>query len=103
MCAPLQERLEVAGVALRVAATRPAVGAHDVGTLCPLAEHADDTWWASWYPIDGPLKNGAKLSTASGYAATFVTFNVDGDPRKARGYAKNVAGVEIDRHEVVRK
>ena len=67
------------------------------------AQHADDTWWASWYPIDGHLKNGAKLSTASGYAATFVTFNVDGDPRKARGYAKNVAGVEIDRYEVIRK
>lgn len=67
------------------------------------AQHADDTWWATWYAIDGHLKNGKVLTTPSGYGATFVTFNVDGDPKKARGYFKNVAGVEIDTYEVQRE
>lgn len=67
------------------------------------AQHADDTWWASWYAVNGHLKNGVKLSTPSGYAATFVTYNVDGDPKKARGYAKNVAGVELDSYEIRRE
>jgi hypothetical protein len=67
------------------------------------SRHADDTWWASWYAINGHLKNGVKMTTASGYAATFVTFNVDGDPKKARGYAKNVAGVELDSYEIRRE
>ncbi len=67
------------------------------------ADHDDDTWWASWYATNGHLKNGAKLSTAAGYGATFVTFNVDGDPKKARGYFKNVAGVTIDTFEVRRE
>ena len=49
------------------------------------------------------FKNGVKLSTPSGYGATFVTFNVDGDPKKARGYVKNVAGVEIDSYEITRQ
>ncbi len=66
-------------------------------------QHADDTWWASWYAVDGHLKNGTRLSTPSGYGATFVTFNVDGDPKKARGYFKNVAGVEIDTFEIRRE
>jgi predicted phosphodiesterase len=69
--------------------------------------HADDTWWASWYAINGHLKNGTRLSTASGsgvgYGATFVTFNVDGDPKKARGYFKNLKGVEIDSFEIRRE
>lgn len=67
------------------------------------AEHADDTWWASWYAVDGHLKNGTRVTTAAGYGATFVTFNVDGDPKKARGYFKNVAGVEIDTFEIRRE
>jgi len=69
--------------------------------------HADDTWWASWYAINGHLKHGTRLTTASGsgvgYGATFVTFNVDGDPKKARGYFKNLRGVEIDSYEVRRE
>lgn len=70
-------------------------------------DHATDTWWASWYASNGHLKNGAKLTTAStfstGFAATFITFNVDGDPKKARGYAKNLAGVELDSYEIRRE
>ncbi len=67
------------------------------------SKHDDDTWWASWYAINGHLKNGKKLTTASGYGATFVTYNVDGDPKKARGYMKNIAGVEIDSYEIRRE
>jgi hypothetical protein len=67
------------------------------------ATHADDTWWASWYASNGHLKNGTKLTTARGYGATFITYNVDGDPKKARGYFKNVAGVEIDSFVVHRE
>jgi hypothetical protein len=71
------------------------------------SRHADDTWWASWYTSDGHLKNGTKLTTPSGsgvgYGATFVTFNVDGNPKKARGYMKNLKGVEIDNFEITRE
>jgi hypothetical protein len=33
---------------------------------------------------------------AGDYGALFIEFNVDGDPRKARGYFKNVGGVIVD-------
>jgi hypothetical protein len=69
--------------------------------------HDGDTWWASWYASNGHLKNGMKLTTASGsgvgYGATYVTFNVDGNPKKARGYMKNLKGVEIDNFEITRE
>lgn len=69
--------------------------------------HDDDTWWASWYASNGHLKNGVKTTTPSGpdvgYGATFVTFNVDGNPKKARGYMKNLKGVEIDSYEITRE
>lgn len=82
------------------------LGGKDIRNFESLS-HADDTWWASWYADNGHLKNGAKLTTGTGpgvgYGATFVTFNVDGNPKKARGYIKNLKGVEIDSYEVTRE
>jgi calcineurin-like phosphoesterase family protein len=34
------------------------------------------------------------------FGALFITFNVDGDPRKARGYFKNINGEIIDTFEI---
>lgn len=45
-----------------------------------------DGEWASIYTSDQDAKAGA----------LFITFHVDGDPRKARGYFKNVEGETID-------
>ena len=46
------------------------------------------------------LDNGNKPHFASTYSsdfgALFIEFNVDGDPKKARGYFKNVGGTIID-------
>ena len=42
--------------------------------------------WASIYTTN----QGAN------YGALFITFNVDGNPKKARGYFKNIAGATID-------
>lgn len=42
--------------------------------------------WASVYASDQSAK----------YGALFITFNVDGDPKKARAYFKNISGDVID-------
>ncbi|MGH9261636.1 MAG: PKD domain-containing protein, partial [Acidimicrobiales bacterium] len=34
------------------------------------------------------------------FGALFIEFNVDGDPRKARGYFKNVSGVVVDQFDI---
>jgi predicted phosphodiesterase len=34
------------------------------------------------------------------YGALFITFNVDGNPKKARGYFKDIAGATIDTFEI---
>ncbi|MBL8715640.1 MAG: metallophosphoesterase [Myxococcales bacterium] len=68
------------------------------------ASHATDTWWAAYYANNAWFTNGTKPAGFKlGFGATFLTFHVDGDPKKARGYFKNLAGVEIDRFEVTRK
>ncbi|MFQ6030187.1 MAG: LamG-like jellyroll fold domain-containing protein, partial [Dehalococcoidia bacterium] len=46
--------------------------------------------WASIYTSDQGARNGA----------LFITFNVDGQPNKARGYFKNVNGEVIDTFEI---
>ena len=46
--------------------------------------------WAKAYTTD----QGAK------YGSLFITFNVDGNPNKARGYFKNISGETIDQFEV---
>ena len=49
--------------------------------------------WASIYTSN----QGAK------YGALFITFHVDGDPYKARGYFKNVDGEVIDEFDITAK
>lgn len=48
-------------------------------------------WWASMYTSTQGARHGA----------LFAVFHVDGDPRKAEFYFKDVEGAEIDRFEVV--
>lgn len=67
------------------------------------ASHAGDTWWAAYYANNAWFTNGTKpAGFKMGFGATFITFHVDGDPKKARGYFKNLAGVEIDKFEVTK-
>ena len=54
------------------------------------SNHNDDTWWASYYTSDRWLKNGAPMSGVGTHGALFIRFHVDGDPRRARGYFKDV-------------
>lgn len=63
--------------------------------------HDDDTWWATLYAGGKHLKNGTLVSGgAYDYGALFVDFHVDGDPKKARGYFKNVRGELVDEFTV---
>ncbi len=65
------------------------------------ALHDDDTWWATIYAGGHHLYNG-ELTTdyQYTYGAAFIDFHVDSDPRKARGYAKNIAGEVFDNFEL---
>ncbi len=67
--------------------------------------HDSDTWWATWYASNGHYKNGVTtpLGGSSSYGATFVTFNVGGDPKKAKGYFKTITGVEVDAYEITKE
>ncbi len=46
--------------------------------------------WANIYTSD----------QGAAYGALFITFNVDGDPRQARGYFKNINGEIIDQFDI---
>ncbi len=60
-------------------------------------DHADDTWWATQYTRDVYVANGDPMGDFEPkLGVTFIDFHVDGDPYKARGYFKNVAGEMID-------
>jgi hypothetical protein len=48
-------------------------------------------WWASMYTSTQGARHGA----------LFAEFHVDGDPRKAEFYFKDVEGAEVDRFEVI--
>lgn len=50
--------------------------------------------WASVYTSS----QGAR--EPNGYGASFMVFNVDGDPSKAKGYFKNVSGQIIDQYTI---
>lgn len=66
------------------------------------AQHDDDTWWATIYTSDYYLRNGEEITNYNyDYGALFVTFYVDGDPTKARGYFKNIDGEIIDTFDIV--
>ena len=51
--------------------------------------------WASVYTTDQ-----ASTLNASPFGALFISFNVDGNPNKARGYFKTVTGQTIDQFEI---
>jgi hypothetical protein len=54
------------------------------------SRHDDDTWWASYYASNRWMKNGAPMTGSGTFGALFIRFHVDGDPRRARGYFKDV-------------
>ncbi|HEY6560500.1 MAG TPA: DNRLRE domain-containing protein [Polyangiaceae bacterium] len=56
------------------------------------SSHDDDTWWSSYYASNRWVKNGTLMSGTARYGALFVRFNVDGDPKRARAYFKDVNG-----------
>lgn len=56
------------------------------------SSHDEDTWWASYYAGGRWLMNGAPQLGEANFGALFIRFHVDGDPRKARAYFKDVAG-----------
>jgi len=56
------------------------------------ASHDDDTWWASYYTSNKWVKNGTVMSGTADYGALFIRFHVDGDPKKAHAYFKDVNG-----------
>jgi hypothetical protein len=60
------------------------------------ATHADDTWWASQYAAKRWMKSGQVQSGSGTYGALFIRFRVDGNPRLARGYFKDVNGRLVD-------
>jgi hypothetical protein len=55
-------------------------------------QHDDDTWWASYYTSNRWLRNGVRQSGTGTYGALFIRFHVNGDPRRAEGYFKDVNG-----------
>lgn len=97
------------------AAGHGAVGRHDALTLAPgktfvfvsglgghsvrefdAELHGADTWWSSYYTKDAWLMNGTPKSGGGTHGALFVRFHVDGDPRKAKAYFKDVNGRLVD-------
>lgn len=56
------------------------------------ANHDDDTWWASYYASNKWVKNGTLMSGTADYGALFIRFNVNGDPKRATAYFKDVDG-----------
>ena len=63
--------------------------------------HLGDTWWATYYTATRYLLNGALVPAFDyDFGALFITFNVDGDPRKARGEFKNIGDQTIDMFEI---
>ncbi|HEY8377384.1 MAG TPA: metallophosphoesterase [Nannocystis sp.] len=66
--------------------------------------HKNDSWWASIYTKDYYLKNGVEVDNFDAtYGVLFIRFHVEGDPRLAHGYFKNIQGDIIDEFDVVRK
>ena len=60
------------------------------------ATHNDDTWWASYYTSDRWYKNGVMQSGTGTHGALFIRFNVNGNPRQATAYFKDVNGRLVD-------
>lgn len=60
------------------------------------SSHNDDTWWAAQYAANRWMKSGIVQSGTGALGALFIRFNVDGDPKLARGYFKDVNGRVAD-------
>jgi hypothetical protein len=60
------------------------------------SQHNDDTWWSSYYTSDRWYRHGVLQSGSGTYGVLFVRFNVDGDPRRATAYFKDVNGRTAD-------
>ncbi|WP_437969004.1 DNRLRE domain-containing protein [Sorangium sp. So ce260] len=60
------------------------------------ASHDDDTWWSSYYASNKWVKNGTLMSGTADYGALFIRFNVNGDPKRATAYFKDVNGTLAD-------
>ena len=60
------------------------------------SSHDADTWWASYYAGGRWLMNGEPQLGEGNFGALFIRFHVDGDPRRARAYFKDVAGRVAD-------
>jgi hypothetical protein len=61
------------------------------------AEHDDDTWWAAIY-AGGHYMHDGQVETFMDFdfGALFIDFNIDTDPRRARGYFKTIGGEVVD-------
>jgi Calcineurin-like phosphoesterase len=58
--------------------------------------HDDDTWWSSYATSDRWVMHGQPQNGVADYGALFVRFHVDGDPKKATAYFKDVRGRVLD-------
>ncbi len=58
--------------------------------------HNDDTWWSSYYTSDRWFMNGVMQSGTGTHGALFIRFNVNGDPKKASAYFKDINGRLVD-------
>lgn len=63
-------------------------------------DHDDDTWWASYYTADRWVKNGTDMGSTGHYGALFIRFHVDGNPRRARAYFKDLDGRMVDEFDI---
>lgn len=64
------------------------------------ATHNSDTWWASYYTQNKWVKNGTLMSGTGTYGALFIRFNVEGDPKRAHAYFKDVNGRIADQFTI---
>ncbi len=67
--------------------------------------HEKDTWWAAaftrnWWLHDGEWTDLAEAEIKVVPGVAFIDFHVDGDPKKARGYFKTIAGDVLDEYVV---
>jgi hypothetical protein len=63
-------------------------------------DHDDDTWWASYYAANRWVKNGTDMGGTGFHGALFIRFHVDGNPRRARAYFKDIDGRMVDEFEI---
>lgn len=66
------------------------------------SDHEQDTWWASVLTSNRHVVNGTEVEDFTASAGVlFIDFHVDGDPRRARGWYKTIAGEVIDQFDII--